>query len=414
MQHDPELEQTARATGEDVRAIEALEAPIQHGPELEPTARAAGTESRALKALKRWRWFAAFVMAPSLIATLYWGFMASDIFVSESRFVIKAPERQKTSASALGSLLQTTGLGTGAEQASEIIGYLRSRNALTDLEARTDVRGAFGSPEADYFSRYPTLLQDQSFESLYKYYGSMISTQSDSETGLTVLSVKAYTPEEAQILNAGLLKLSEELVNRLNQRVNTQAIEEAGARVLEAQERVRDARIQLGAYRNTAQLLDPEQQGIGVLQVSNQLITQEAALRAQLAEIQRNAPDHPSIPALKDRINGIAQQVAEQTGRAVGTPDGIAAKITQYENLLVEQEFAEQTLAAANTSLEQARVEAKQQQYYLERVVEPNVPDSAILPSRIKSILAVIFASLCIFLVGWMLNVGVREHASED
>lgn len=387
---------------------------MQHDPDLQRKAVATSKKSRVLDTLWRWRWFTVCVLAPSLIASLYWGVIASDIYVSESRFVIKAPERQKTSASALGSLLQTTGLGSGAEQSSEIIGYLRSRNALSDLAARKDVRGAFGSSEADFLSRFPTLLQDNSFESLYKYYGAMISTQSDPETGLTVLRVKAHTAEDTQMLNAGLLDLSEELVNRLNQRVNTQAIEEASERVLEAQGRVRDARIKLGAYRNTAELLNPEQQGIGVLEVSNQLITQNAALRAQLAEMQRNAPQHPSIPALRDRINGIAQQVTEQTGRAVGTPNGIAAKITQYENLLVEQEFAEQTLTAANTSLEQARIEAKQQQYYLERVVEPNLPDSAILPARLKGILAVIFASLCLYLVGWMLAVGVREHASAD
>ena len=387
---------------------------MQHDPELQRAALASSKKDNMLSAFRRWRWFIAFVLAPSLMACLYWGAIAADIYVSESRFVIKAPERQKTSASALGSLLQTTGLGSGAEQTSEIIGYLRSRSALSDLTERADVRGAFGSPKADFFSRYPTLFQDNSFESLYEYYGSMISTQSDTETGLTVLRVKAYSAEEAQILNAGLLDLGEALVNRLNQRVNTKAIEEASDRVQEAQNRVREARIQLGAYRNTARLLDPQQQGIGVLEVSNQLISQEAALRAQLAELERSAPDHPSIPALRSRVKGLAKQVAQQTGRAVGTPNGIAAKITQYENLLVEQEFAEQTLAAANTSLEQARVEAKQQQYYLERVVEPNKPDSAILPSRFKSVLAVIFASLCLYLVGWMLSVGVREHASED
>ncbi|MEM7701104.1 MAG: capsule biosynthesis protein [Pseudomonadota bacterium] len=387
---------------------------MQHDPELQRTALATGTKSRALKTLKRWRWFAATVLLPSLLACVYWGVIASDVYVSESRFVIKAPDRQKTNASALGSLLQTTGLGSGAEQASEIIGYLRSRNALSDLNSRTNVREAFASSEADFFSRFPLLYQDDSFEALYEYYGSMVATQSDTETGLTVLRVQAHTAEDARTLNTGLLGLSEELVNRLNMRVNSQAIDEATERVDEAQARVRDARVQLGAYRNTARLLDPEQQGIGVLAVSNQLITQEAALRAQLAEIRNNAPNHPSIPALQDRIRGISQQVAQQTGRAVGTPDGIAAKITQYENLLVEQEFAEQTLAAASAALEKARVDAKQQQFYLERVVEPNLPDSAILPARMKSILAVMFACLCLYLVGWMLSVGVREHASED
>ena len=387
---------------------------MQHDPDLQRQAEASGKRKKLVATLKRWRWFAAFVVLPSLVSMLYYGVIAADIYVSESRFVIKAPERQQASSSSLSGLLQSTGLGTGAEQSSEIIGYLRSRDALSDLSTRADVSGAFGSSEADFLSRFPLLLQNDTFESLYEYYGSMVSAQSDPATGLTVLSVSAYTPEEAQELNTGLLDLSEDLVNRLNLRVNSQAIEEAEERVGLAQQRVRDARIQLGAYRNASEILDPQQQGIGVLEVSNALIAQEAALRAQLAEISRNAPNHPSIPALRDRIAGISQQVAEQTGRAVGTPNGIAAKITQYENLLVEQEFAEQALAAANTALEQARVEAQQQQYYLERVVEPNRPDDAILPARMRNILAVIFASLCLYLVGWMLAVGVREHAPED
>lgn len=387
---------------------------MKHDPDLQRHARASSKRGRVLNVLRRWRWLAIFVGLPTALASLYWGVFAADVYVSESRFVIKAPERKANSAGALGSLLQTTGLGSGADQANEILGYMRSRSALSDLSERVDVRGAFSSPEADIFGRFPLIYQNDTFEDLYDYYGSMATAQSDSETGLTVLSVNAFTPEEAQMLNMGLLNLGEELVNRLNERVNTQAITEAEERVLEAQARVRDARIQLGAYRNASLILDPEQQGIGLLEVSNALVTQEAALRAQLAEIEQNAPSHPSIPALQDRIDGIAQQVAEQTGRAVGTPEGIAGKITEYENLLVEQEFAEQTLAAAYTALEQARAEANKQQYYLERVVEPNLPDSAILPNRMRSVLAVLFATLCLYLVGWMLAVGVREHAPED
>jgi len=387
---------------------------MQHDPELQRQAEVARTRKKFASTLHRWRWFAAFVVAPSLLAALYFGFMAADIYVSESRFVIKAPARSQDSSSSLGTLLRGTGFGNGEEQSSEIIDFLRSRDALLQLSEQTNVRDAFASQEADFFSRFPLITQDDTFEALYQYYGSMITTQPDPDTGLTVLRVKAYTSQDAQALNAELLNLSEQLVNRLNLRVNSRAIVEADARVSDAQNRLRDARIQLGAYRNSSEILDPQQQGIGVLEVSNTLIAQESALRAQLAEIRLNAPEHPSIPALEDRINGIAQQVARQTGRAVGSPNGLAAKITEYENLLVEQEFAEQALTAASAALEQARVEAKQQQYYLERVVEPNRPDDAILPARIRSILAVVFGTLCLYLVGWMLSVGIKEHATED
>lgn len=387
---------------------------MHHDIELGRQALATGVGSKAIAKLKRWRWFALFVILPTALAIFYYGLIAANIYVSESRFVIKAPDQKRASAGGLSSLLQGTGLVSGEEQANEIVGYLQSRDALSDLSKRMDVRGAFASPNADPLSRFPLLYQGGSFEDLYTYYNSMVSASPDSATGLTVLRTSAFTPEEAQKLNTGLLALGEELVNRLNERVNSQSVAEAQDRVDEAQQRVRNARIQLGAYRNTAQILDPEQQGIGVLAVSNELIAREAALRAQLAEIQRTAPNHPSIPALRERIAAVSQQVAAQNARAVGSPEGLASRITEYENLLVEQEFATQMLTAANAALEQARVEAQQQQYYLERVVEPNLPDDAILPSRLKGILAVLFATLCLYLVGWMLVVGILEHSPED
>ena len=41
--------------------------------------------------LYRRRWFFLFVALPTLLAVLYYGLIASDVYVSQSRFVIKAP-----------------------------------------------------------------------------------------------------------------------------------------------------------------------------------------------------------------------------------------------------------------------------------------------------------------------------------
>ena len=98
----------------------------------------------------------------------------------------------------------------------------------------------------------------------------------------------------------------------------------------------------------------------------------------------------------------------------MGTPTGIASKLGTYENLNVEQEFATQMLTASNTALETARTEAQKQQFYVERVVEPNLPDEPLLPRRLKRILVALAASLGLYLIGWMLVVGILEHAPED
>lgn len=364
--------------------------------------------------LRRRRWFIVFVVVPVLLATFYYGFVAADVYQSESRFVIKAPSQKQSQSTTLASLIQSTGLTSGQDQTNEVIDYIKSRDSLRDLEKQTDVRGKFASPEADWISRYPAPFRDDRFENLFKYYNKMVDVNIDHDTNSAVVTVKAFTPGDAQDINRRLLALSENLVNRLNSRFQTKAVAEAEKRVLDAQQRVRASRLALREYRNSSDVMDPTEEASGVLEVSNSLVSEQALLIAQLETIQRAAPRNPGIPALRGRINAIGAQIAAQTGRAVGTNNGLASKLTQFEGLKVDQEFATQMLTTAAASLEQARTEAIKQQYYLERVVEPDRPDVALYPKRLQSILIVAAAALALFLIGWMLFVGILEHSPED
>jgi capsular polysaccharide transport system permease protein len=355
-----------------------------------------------------------FVGLPTALALVYYGFIASPVYVSQSSFVIKSPAQKSVPTLSLANLVQTSGLSAGQEQTKEVLQYIRSRNALQDLERETDVRTKYSNRGADFLSRFPQAFRDGSFENFYRYYGSMVGADTDPDSGLAVLEVHAFTPEDAYDLNSRLLDLSEGLVNRLNQRAEGRAIAEAEQRVMQAENRVRNARVALSAFRNQQQLIDPSKQAAGVLDISNKLVSEQAALQAQLDLMLRVAPRNPAIPALQNRIVALGRAIAGQNARAVGTPTGIASKLGGYEKLQVEEQFATQMLTAANTSLESARTDAQKQQFYLERVVEPNKPDDSTLPHRLKRILVVFGASICLYFIGWMLVVGVLEHAPED
>jgi len=242
----------------------------------------------------------------------------------------------------------------------------------------------------------------------------MVGADTDPASGMALLQVKAFTANDAYEMNERLLDLSEQLVNRLNQRAEGKAIAEAERRVQEAESRVRNARVAISAFRNSQSLIDPAKQATGVLDVSNKLVSEQAALQAQLDLMRRVAPRNPSIPALEGRIIAVGRGIAQQNGRAVGTPTGIASKLSAYEKLNVEQEFATQMLTAANTALEQARTEAAKQQFYLERVVEPDRADLPALPERLKRVLIIFGALVCLYFIGWMIVVGVLEHSPED
>ena len=359
-----------------------------------------------------WRFM--IVGLPTILAAFYYLLVASPIYVSTSSFVIKSPGQKSTPGMSLASLIQTSAFSSGTEQTKEIIQYVRSRNALQDVQKQVDLKRMFSTQDADFLSRFPRPWQSNTFENLYKYYETMVSADLDNEGGLAVIRVKAFRPDDAQKINNRLLDLSETLVNRLNERAENRAITEAERRVQQAEDRVRRARIALSAFRNSSSIIDPEKQAQAVLEISSRLTAEQAALQAQLDMTQQAAPENPSIPALRDRIAAIGRAIANQDNRAVGTPKAIASKLATYEKLSIEQEFANQMLTAANASLEQARTEVQKQQYYLERVVEPNTPDDAALPNGFIKVLTVFGAALCLYFIGWMLVVGILEHAPED
>jgi len=364
--------------------------------------------------MKRHRWFVLVVILPTLIAAIYYTFIASDIFLSESSFVIRSPGQRPMQTSALASLIQTTGLTIGQEETNEIIEYIRSRDPVHALNRAIGLRDRFASHQGDFVARYPGPFREDRFENLYRYYNNMVTVEVDSETGVVILDVKAFSAADAYAINSALLDLSENLVNRLNVRAQNQGIAENERRVAEAEQRIRSARAALARYRNAQGLLDPEKQGAGVLEISNQLVAQQAALQAQLDLMQKVTPANPAIPSLQSRITAIGAQIAAQNGRAVGTSTGIASKLSSYDNLQLDEQFATQMLVATTTALEQARSDAQKQQFYLERVVQPNMPDLARYPGRLKRILTIAIVALFIYFIGWMLVVGILEHAPED
>jgi capsular polysaccharide transport system permease protein len=365
--------------------------------------------------LEKRRWFALFVIVPTLLATLYYGLFASDIYVSESRFVIKSPNQKSSQISTLANLIQTTGFSGGQEQANEVLEYVRSRDALKALERTHGIQAAYSAPHGDILARFPMpIFGERTFENLYEYYRDMVDVRLDTETSTVIVKVNAFNAKDARAINERLLRLSEALVNKVNARAQSKGIAEAQKQVDLATMRAKAARVALAQYRNSQELIDPGKQAVGVIEIANTMIAQRAALQAQLDQMQRLAPRNPSIPALRQRINAISGQIASQDSRVVGSSSGIASKMGGYESLLVDQEFATQRLNVANAALAQARAEAVRQQFYLERIVNPNLPDAPELPRRLLRIIVIFAATTCLYFIGWMLFIGIVEHAPED
>jgi capsular polysaccharide transport system permease protein len=359
-------------------------------------------------------WFLIGVVLPVLVSAIYFFIIASDQYVSESRFVIKAPNQRGAQISTFANLIQTTGLSGGQEQSNQVIDYARSRSALQALSKVVSLDKIYSNSSADFLSRFPQPWQENAREDLHVYYRKKVVIDRDADTGLVVLRTTAFAPRDAAVINEELLRQSENLVNELNERARRSAISESENRVREAEARAESARRAMASYRNKAELVDPLKQAGGVVEIANRLITERAVLEAQLSTLRRLTPDHPSISALRERIASLTQEIDQQTARIVGGSNAISGKLPAYEGLALEQELSSQLVMLARASLEQARTDASKQQFYLERVVDPNVPDLPEYPHAWRNVLTIFGFALCLYLIAWMFIVGILEHAPQD
>jgi len=362
------------------------------------------------------RMFLFTVLIPTAVAIVYYGLIASDRYISESRFVVRSSKGQTTS-SLLGGLLQGGGSGGGfsfsgsQDDSHSVHDYILSRDALVELDKNLQVRKAFSQRGLDFFNHFPGLeWWNDSFEALYRYYPSRVSVEFDSTSSVSVLRVNAFTAEDAHRVNETLLQMSERLVNQLNDRARRDTIGYATKEVREAERRAKDVAITLAAFRTQKGVIDPERQSAlhlqGILRLQEELI----ASKAQLAQLTTYTPSNPQIPSLRTRIEVLQKEMGAEMARVAGGDGSLANKASEYERLALERAFADKQLAAAMAALESARNEAQRQQLYLERVAQPNLPDVAIEPRRFRSIVVVLVVGLLAWGILSLLVASVREH----
>lgn len=350
------------------------------------------------------------VLLPTALSTLYFGLLASDVYISESRFVVRSPDRPARSG--LGVILASAGFSNASDELRAAQGYIQSRDALKNLGADNLARKAWGNSSVSIFDRFDPFGWSGSFEELYRYYTGKVAIEFDSDTGITKLTVRAFSPTDSQAINRRLLEQAEGLVNKLNNRGQTDMIRNAEREVAEAQDQSRQAALELAAFRSQAGVIDPERQATVQLQMISKLQDELIGARMQLLQLSAIAGQNPQIPMLRVRIKGLERAIEDQLGRVTGSSRSLSAAAVQFQRLQLHREFADRQLAAAMTALQDARNEARRQRAYVERIAEPSLPDTAMEPRRLRGVLATLIVGLVAWGILVMLLAGVREHSA--
>lgn len=351
--------------------------------------------------------FVAVVVVPTLLATLYFGWLAEDIYVSESRILVRSPAKPDTSP--LGSVLGGGALGGATEESNAVREFLRSRAALDAVNQDGLVRRAYGDEGIFFLDRFGGRGND-SHEALYEYFSEKLALEEGDAPMVLRLRVEAFAPASAKEINDRLLAQSERLVNDLSQRARTDAIGFSTEEVGEAREAARSAALALARFRDRQGIIDPEMQAKVGLQNISQLQEELIETRTRLLQMRTYTPRASQIPFLKTQVAELEREISRQTAAIAGGSQSLSANAARFQELTLASQFAEQQLAVALASLQDAQAEARRKQAYVERIAEPSLPDYPSYPHRLRGIAATLVLGLLAWGVLSMLLVGIREH----
>lgn len=363
--------------------------------------------------------FLLLVILPSLIVTAYFYGMAAPQFVSEARFVVSSRGHEGGAAAALRGMGGGAfgGFGGGSMASSEtnsVRDFLTSLDAVMEAHGKLDLIAMWQRPEADWLSE----LWRTEPELLARFYSRMVTVSLDPSTNVTTLRVRSFRPEDSKALAETLLTSAEALVNRLSERTRNETLRVARQEMEIAEQRVLESRAAMVRFREQERELDSAGAAQAAVALRGQLEVALAQARAELTErLKFMRPDNPALQVTRNRIEALERQISSERTRHTETIVGgegavLARQLASFERLMLEREFADKQLASATASLETARLEAQRQQLFLSRIVEPNLAVYPLYPRKLTNVASIIVGLTIAYGIGWLLIVGMREHAA--
>ncbi len=372
--------------------------------------------------MKRRHWglvvsFFALVLAPFVAVVLYMALVAEDQYATVAGFTVRKEESGGASE-LLGGLAGLTGAGGSTGSDSNILyEFILSSALVQRVEDETGLDAHYNArwEEDPVFALQP----GASIEDLQRYWERIVRISYDQSSGLMELRVLAFSPDKAQAIARQILAESQVMINGLNEQARADAMRYANADLAEAVDRLKTAREKLTAFRTRTQIVDPDADLQGRMGVMNSLQQQlaQALIEFDLLRDQTSETDPRLIQALR-KIEAIRARIVEErqnfaSENAENSVDGqdYPSLIAEYEGLVVDREFAEESYRAALAALDVARAKASRQSRYLATYVEPTLAETSEYPQRITIIgLAGVFLLLAWAILA-LIYYSIRDRA---
>ncbi len=354
---------------------------------------------------RRRHWIVVFtfllcVVSPAALAGWYLYARATDQFASTVGFSVRT-EEAGSAIELLGGITELS--GSSSSDTDILYEFLQSQELVTALDARLDLRSIWSrtDPEMDPFFVYhaPGTIED-----LVDHWGRMIRIYYDSGTGLIELRVLAFDPNDAQAIAQAIFDESSAMINELSAIAREDAIGYARDELEEARIRLTEARVTLAEWRNVNQTVDPTADTAGQMGLVTSLQAQLADALIELDLLRETTRENdPRVSQAERLIAVIEGRIAAEREvlGTTGTGQAFADLVGEYERLIVDLEFAQESYTAALGAFYAASSEAQRQSRYLAAHIRPTLAERADYPDR-----PMLLGLIALFLfLGWCILV---------
>lgn len=360
--------------------------------------------------LKLW----VFVVLPTMAVAWFLWFQASDLYRSDSSFVVQTAESTGGVGSSGGFFGALLGGGGGVYDPVAVQTYILSRDVLHRLDAEYGWIAHFQSPELDILHR---LAPDASFEDAFAHYQDMVSVSFDPTEGLLEMSVVAAEPEAARRFSQAIIGYSEEMVDDLSNRIRQDAIEEAQQNLADAEERLKAAQDAEAALRKQLETFSVEGEVAAEMGIITGMETELEALRGRLAGLQAvTSASDPRVTRLQGQMETLANQIADRRARVTSSDAADTGSLADINAALSRAKLDVQAgmaiFTAALEAREIARANASRQHRYLSVVAQPSMPDEPNYPQKWQVTALAFLGFLGVYIILSLTISLIREQAS--
>lgn len=371
--------------------------------------------------------FIVCVVLPTLVFTSYFVFVAPHEYRSDAKIVVRFASEDATYApvniqnpikqlpgSTNNSLrLEPTanlpktkpssgvlfGSNTAASPEIYMVGdYIRSRAIIQDLGGKEFLRKIYDNPNVDSVARLPWPI---SLEHAWEYWNAKITATIDTQADSLTLSVRAFTPQDAVTLAQKIIEKSEHLVNSITEGSRRDALKRAEEEVKTTRIRLAKAQLALRQFRDTSNSVDPNLSATSANDTLTALVKDKIDLEINRSSLEGAvvAADAPTRRLLDAQIEAKDKQIKQLQSEMTSQTrdDALSGKLAKFQELELENEFAQNQYSTAQNAYQQARVQLAKQQLYLAMVTAPTTPEDPAYPRKLLDSAL----SFAFFLVLW-------------